>query len=143
MKRILVSTVAVLVANIAAPLLFALVVLTSWILQRPEAFSWNGAFRLVALFGVLGSVPVLRLAFPASLVLAMIGLGLRWRSRRIYLGGGILIGLFFYLTLLQNGASKDSEYLAASIPIGAICGWIYWRIAIGRTPANSHATNAA
>jgi hypothetical protein len=44
----------------------------------------------------------------------------------------LLIGVLF----APDVRSGDGAFLEI---IGAICGWIYWRIAIGRTPPNGHA----
>ena len=141
--RVGLSIGAVLIANAAALLLAASAVEIVRGLYYPETISWDASIQTLALFSIFGSVLFFDTVFPVSLMLALLGLALRWHSPRIYIGGAAAIGLGFYFFRLSHLSSGNEDYLLTSVLIGAICGWIYWRIAIGRTPPDDHAIKAA
>lgn len=133
MRRVLLSTFAVIIANVAALFLFWLT--TSAAIVLFDARPWLDIF-LDGLFlvGFFGSVIVGTTIFPVSLALAYIGLLLHWVKRWICVGGGALIGTAFTLYGYQGVplSGVDQRNALLFIGIGAICGWIYWRIAISR-----------
>jgi hypothetical protein len=127
---------ALVAANVAAPCLFSLYILGRFTLDDPGlVFSSIGSALLVSLaifYAGLGEVFLN--AFPISLLLALIGRYFRWCAPWIYLVAGAITGVGF--NLLTNGWHVYGSLLSwpmvpISIVIGALCGWIYWRIAMG------------
>src|SRR5690606_6635230 len=60
--------------------------------------------------------------------------------------GGAVLGLGFVAAIFVRSLEHDAEtivMLIAGLCSGAICGWIYWRIAIGRTPREARAIDTA
>jgi hypothetical protein len=69
-----------------------------------------------------------------------------WRTRRASIVAGSLTGFCFIALLTSSPANLGDEWLyalAIGAPPGAICGWIYWRIAIRQTPEKAHAIDPA
>ena len=135
---------AVCAANLAAPFIF-LTVLAAY--EFPSSpLEGLKALAGVALVGVLALPQLFPFALPASLLLSVVGRVAGWRARWTFVAGGAVIGVVF-LTVFSGDAldayGETASFIPISIVTGAICGWIYWRIAIGRTPANSHAIDAA
>jgi hypothetical protein len=135
MRRILVSTLAVIAANATALILFWMATSVAVALSGQQ--SWPRAFAdSFFLVGLFGTAAVSVTIFPISLVMAYLGLFLRWTDRWIYVGGGVMIGLValaIYGGIPLSGVDIRNAFLF--IGIGAICGWIYWGIAI-RTEFN-------
>ncbi|GEO16202.1 hypothetical protein [Microvirga aerophila] len=138
MIRMLVALVA---ANVAAPFLLSLYILARITLDDPTlVFSSIESSLLVSLaifYAGLGEVFLS--AFPISLLLALAERYFRWRAPWIYLVAGAITGVGF--TLLTNdwhfpGSPFRQPIFPLTVVIGAVCGWIYWRIATGgRTKA--------
>jgi hypothetical protein len=88
---------------------------------------------------ILFGLPVFAGASTAALILHVLKVkSLVWA---IIMGAitGLLCGLYIILPRFEN----DWVILPSFPSSGAICGWIYWRIAIRRTPDNSRAIDAA
>jgi hypothetical protein len=121
----------VLAANAAAPLLYlTLASIRAALSFETSAFSGDPGFAGLIYVGIFFAVFLMVL--PASLLFAVLGRSRRWRSVWIYLAGGTAIGAGFALfmddgRLLYPGQQR--RFLIALV-IGAICGWIYWRIAV-------------
>ncbi len=143
----------IVAAIAAAPvLLFLLMALMSWVLH---GFPWPrlhiGFFIALVAFGLL---PFVALPLPL-LTASLISLGLAWlleraglRSRLPYMFLGAVTGPALVLWITWSLSSKPSPHdwtkmlsgmPAFAAPAGALCGWIYWRIAIGRTPGSARA----
>ena len=137
MRRLLLSTLAVVTANIAAVFLFWMATSVAVALSGEQP--WLQAFLNNIFFvGLFGTVIVSITIFPVSLVVAYLGLLLRWTDRWLHIGGGALIGLAFTIFAFEGipPSSADNRNAFFFVCIGAICGWIYWRIAIRQTPEN-------
>ena len=87
-------------------------------------------------------IPVLILAGICAAILHR----LKFQTRGWCMLGGAVVGLVFLGILeLLPGIDLDTSFwslVGASLHFllsGAACGWIYWRIVIGRTPEGSHA----
>jgi hypothetical protein len=135
-KRVLLITLGVVVANVAALVMFWLFVSIALMVSTTKP--WLDVF-LDGLFlvGLFGTFIVFTTIFPVSLTLAYIGLLFRWTHRWIYVGGGALIGLAFIIFVYQGSSlssAVDKRNALFFICIGVVCGWIYWRIAIRQTP---------
>jgi hypothetical protein len=69
-----------------------------------------------------------------------------WHTRWTSITAGSLAGFCFIALLASSPANFGDEWLyalAIGAPPGAICGWIYWRIAIRQTPEKAHAIDPA
>jgi len=96
----------------------------------------------VAFLGTIGlfyaGVPTLILSLIAAGILNL----LKLRSAKASMLTGSVVGLIFG-TFFSASSFRDNTHLMLIFTVsGAICGWIYWRIAIGRTPRNGHAIEA-
>jgi hypothetical protein len=137
---------ALLLATIAAPYLGALSLLISTILSQgtmweihalKEIPEFIGLIFLVGTFGVaLYGLPVLL----AASVTAFFITRLRVRSPVLIIGAGSLMGFGFGIYINRRNYWTFVPGLALS---GAICGWIYWRIAITQTPNAPRAIDPA
>lgn len=128
MLRVLIAAVT---ANAAAPCLFVFAVSTRMALADPD-FSRNFGLHLsvflVFLFGCFRAV--FSTALPASLLFALTGFYCRWRSPWIYLAGGAMIGLGFFLrywSFTLHQLRRPSFYSIMAISL--VCAWLYWLIA--------------
>lgn len=127
------------VATFTAPLLGLVFLVLRGLLSRPETFAGlNPALALRLGFIVIRVAEglVFTAVFPIGLVLALVGYALRWRSPHLYGVGGAFIGLGFSLFTFEWTFPKglqDRISLLVFCGIGAVCGWIYWRIAIEPT----------
>jgi hypothetical protein len=136
------------VATFVAPLPFLVLVVVRVLFTHPDILSVDRAFALRLGFSFLriAELFVFSTLFPVGLVLALIGYALRWRSRHLYGVGGAFIGLGFSLFTFEwrfpNGL-QDRISLLAFCGIGAVCGWIYWRIAVEPTLRRGRAIDSA
>lgn len=110
----------------------------------------RGGFVNIPLFGILALLllwaPLLLLA-AIAFVLGSILQRAGFRSAMTCAASGAPIGLVFLFLLATSGPPEpfstfDWLALLSGAASGTVCGWIYWRIAIGRTPANGHAIEA-
>jgi len=132
----------IVAAMAAAPvLLFLSMALMSWVLQ---GFPWPrppiGFFIALAAFGLFPFVALPLTFLTASLI--ALGLSLLvekagLRSRLPYMLLGTVTGPALVLWITWPEMLSGIPAFAA--PAGALCGWIYWRIAIGRTPGGARA----
>jgi len=99
-------------------------------------------YEFVLFSGTIGllytCIPTLILSLIAAMILSL----LRWSPFTKALTAGSLIGLCFGAFLSASDFSSNWHLMAIFLLSGAICGWIYWRIAIQRTPSNGHAIEA-
>lgn len=130
-----------LAATVAAPSL--VMFFMTWVdlfVQGDGQPIWGrGGFVNIIPFGILALfslwLPLLVLAcisLPLGLVLERVGC----RSRLPFVICGSLVGLGFTIFFIGwSGLDvrfvKEDLVLLTGLPSGAICGWIYWRIAIG------------
>ena len=90
----------------------------------------------------LGTFALLLLGLPlvcGASLLAFVLHGRRWERRWHLVLAACVLGSCFVRLMF----SDELNHLLEGGLAGAICGWIYWRIAIKRTPANSHAIDPA
>ncbi|NIX75361.1 hypothetical protein [Microvirga terricola] len=137
---------AAAVATLAAPFLTG----TLWLLAEFEFViggRWTKDFlfitnRLAQATATAVNVTAVTL-FPIALLAALIGAWMGWRSRWIYLFGGAVLACMPIYVLAEMFPGSERKLLltlvGTMIPSGAICGWIYWRIAIGRPSKAAHA----
>jgi hypothetical protein len=94
----------------------------------------------------LGTFGLLFFGFPILLVSSLLALALSRLCRRLPLWLPMTIGVVLGPCVVSMIFSESFEriwtYLVSAALAGATCGWIYWRIAIGRTPPNGHAIEA-
>jgi len=93
----------------------------------------------------LGTIGLFYACMP-TLVLSLIAAGLlnllAMKSSTSAILAGSLVGLSFG-AIFSVGDISGNWHLAVSFTLsGAICGWIYWLIAIRRTLSNRHAIEA-
>jgi hypothetical protein len=124
MKR---RILGLITASVTAPYLIALF----WVFSRGKLFSPLGKNPYpddFFLYGAMGIVffglPLLAIAWFCEAIVTAIG----WRSRWTVLLTGAIIGTGF-IAVMDNSLWSDIALGAVS---GAICGWIYWLIAIRR-----------
>jgi hypothetical protein len=138
MKR---HVLGVLAATIAAPYLAALFVTVATVtlvaVKSPNRFDPLDLFQFVfhgtEAFLFLGAPVLLLSSFYAFLLHAF-----ECRSRRGPIIGGAVLGLSFALVFAPARLTVESVFLLCTgLFPGAICGWIYWRIAIRQTPDNA------
>ena len=136
------------VATFVAPLPFLVFVVVRVLFTRPDILSRDPAFalRLGSIFVRTAELLVFSTVFPVGLTLALIGHGLHWRSPHLFGVGGAFIGFGFSLFTFEwtfpNGL-QDRISRCAFCGIGAVCGWIYWRIAVKPTRQNGRAIEPA
>ncbi|WP_457089098.1 hypothetical protein [Microvirga sp. P5_D2] len=130
----------VITASAAAPyivgtFLFLYAALSS--LSSSDAMSLGEALKsspTVLVFGTFGLImyglPVLAGATIAALIIHV----LKVRSRSWAVGVGAMTGLCCGLYITFPRFESDWVILPSFLPAGAVCGWIYWRIAIRQTP---------
>ncbi len=136
MRRAIAGVVA---ANVAAPCLFLLLSGMYSALSEPGSFSEITIVSFIVWGYSLyaGILLALKTTLPISLLLAIIGDSLGLRSLWVHLSGAIAVGIGFALFLNDWTLPEDpggQRLFLPCIVIGAICGWIYWRIAIKQTP---------
>jgi len=129
---------ATLAAPYVASLLMALRIVISE--QRsPDALFTERFYDDIALLGTVGlfysALPTLFLSLIAAAILNMLKLRSALSSLLIGLVVGLTFGAFF-----SASSFRDNIHLMLIFAVsGAICGWIYWLIAIRRTPEAPHA----
>lgn len=143
MKRALIVITAIAAANLAAWILLIFASPVILLIQDMAVTRWDSALFMMIIMINFGFIYILTAFLPLSAVMALIGLVLGRYSRKDCVVGGALVGLGFHLVFADMFGLEDGYIFASGVPIGAICGWIYWRIAIKRTPANGHAIEAA
>ena len=134
-------------ATAAAPFVFITIsVLAIWAWEGfPRPYLGTGSFIPLLVFGLLPFI-----WFPISfLLILLISLGLGWaaetggfRARLPYMLGGAMLGFGFMLWLSWSAASAGSRHNVSDLlampgiaaPAGALCGWIYWSMAINPAP---------
>jgi len=91
---------------------------------------------------IVAGIPILILS---ALCAALLNAA-EWQTRRASIMAGSLTGFCFIALLTSSPASFGKEWLYAlalgTLP-GAVCGWIYWRIAIRQTPGSQRAIDPA
>lgn len=142
MKRILLIIAALFMSNMAA--WFLLIATSPFVAFVMDPIRTNLSSALFMMFIMIyyGSVYILIGFLPFSIIASLLGLVLQRQSQKNCIGGGVLTGLGFYLSLTFCIGPEDGFVFILGPALGAVCGWIYWRIAIGRTPSNSHAIEA-
>jgi hypothetical protein len=125
------------VATIIAPYLVALLMFLGDVL-RGLAHFWE-----LPAVAVLGSAALFFFGLPAFLasllLMPFVNHAGRW-ARLVSMFGGAIIGtgflaLFFWkIVFLSEGLFR----MGCGALAGAICGWIYWRIALAREPHLSY-----
>jgi hypothetical protein len=128
--------VGVIVANMAGPCLIVLRLFLLTAFTDPARLNLSdGAYMFLA-FGVfllMSWAGMLFTIFPASLLVAWIGYRAGWCSAWIYGTAGALIsGIFNMLIppLIFGSGEEMLALFALYSSMGAICGWIYWVIAL-------------
>jgi uncharacterized membrane protein HdeD (DUF308 family) len=142
MKR---HAAGLIAARIAAPYLTAFLMMVFDLLFLDHARPSNPLELLEFMsLGILGflffGIPLLLLS--SVLALALSRLSRHPPSWQPMIIGGVL-GLCFVSVIFTESFEGTWTCLASGALAGAICGWIYWRIAIGRTPPDDHAIKAA
>jgi hypothetical protein len=138
---------ALLAAILAGPYTYVILSGLLGFAFNPEIPKLSTAIMFLPMLMFMGALGFVLLAFPA-LLLGLAALGIAWRmklyTQRSAICAGAIIGLV--LALLRLEYEFWSELLTSAIIgalSGAICGWIYWRIATGRTPGNGHAIDGS
>lgn len=136
MKR---YVLGVITASAAAPYLVAASLGISVALESQNWSALEGLIDLLigmVFFGTFGlliyGLPVLAFAVFAALILYAFDI----RSIIVIVATASIIGLCFGLLLLLQNFDNWPLILGCVIS-GAVCGWIYWRIAIRQTPDNA------
>lgn len=135
----------ILAANLAAPYLTALFMALFDLLFSDAVWMKEPLDLLKS--GVIGTFGLILFGLPLLLISAVLALALqglscssRWHAM---VSAGVLGFVFMTVVLISEGLHESWSYLVAGGCSGAICGWIYWRIAIRRTPDSGHDINAA
>ena len=131
----------VVTATIAAPYLVSLVdYLLTLMINGPKSFTGLIDSILLGSNGLLlFGVPTLVLASICAAILHR----LKLRTRGWCMLGGAGVGLgSLGIMVLSVGIDIGIPWLLLMLLSGALCGWIYWRIAIARTPEGSRAIDA-
>ncbi len=121
----------VLAATIAAPYVASLALVLSELPSKgiPDPQDLGGLIFILLFFGtydvIVFGVPTLLIGSLLGAVLAKFKLQAPWH---VALASSI-VGLTFLGFLFGVGESSGARFLLGA-PTGAICGWIYWRIAI-------------
>jgi hypothetical protein len=94
-------------------------------------------------FVLLASVVAISFGPVIALLASLVALGLnalRWQARWIIVTSGSLFGLCINGAVFSGLALSSTPqlarygcFVAAGALAGAICGWLYWRIALRRT----------
>lgn len=134
MKRFVLGLLA---ANATSAYLAAFLVL----LYSPGPFTMETGLDLLKFipFGtaiMLNFWPPLLIA--STLLVLLLGAGGVTASWIYVLGGGLL-GIGFAIAVTESAFLDGWVPQLIGLGSGAAGGWIYWRIAIGRTPRNGHA----
>lgn len=143
MKRLLAIISALVASNLFAWLLLVVTSPVMVLIHDMASGRWDSSLFMMLIMFYLGPVYILIAFAPLSIIMVLMGLVLHRHSRKDCIVGGILTGLGFHLSFSVILGLQDACVFATGAPIGAICGWVYWRIAIGRTPSNGHAIEAA
>ena len=131
----------VVTATIAAPYLVSLVdYLSALMIDGPKSFMGLIDSILLGTNGLLFfGIPTLVLASICAAILHR----LKLRTRGWCMLGGAGVGLgSLGIMVLSVGIDIGIPQLLLMSLSGALCGWIYWRIAIRRTPENARAIEA-
>jgi hypothetical protein len=131
---------AVIAANLAGPCLLVLHIFLLTAFTDPSRLNASDGAHMLMAFGVFLLMTWAGMAvtvFPASLLFAWLGWRAGWRSAWIYIAAGVVIGGVFNVLippLIFGSGEQTLSIFAFYGCLGAICGWIYWRIAIRQTP---------
>ena len=109
--------------------------------------SFDDAVGFVAAVLFLGTAGLVIYSLPIAITASLLSAfasGMDLTDRIVAMATGAALGATFCLGIDLAAGSEQfgSEFwqnLISMTPSGAICGWIYWRIAIRRTPGNGHA----
>lgn len=136
------TVTGVVVATLAAPFVFLLQIV---LFERfgplasgspPAPFQWRGFDALLLMLALLVGQLTL-LVLPVAGLVAYAGRRLGWRALSIHLLGGSLTGLLFSVFVISSMAAVpmgDGPLLLFGLVTGAVCGWIYWLIAVRPRP---------
>jgi hypothetical protein len=133
---------AALVANAAAPSLLVLYTYVKAALvdpMDPFGSDWTDTLTPIVVFVVMSWVGMAVSFFPLTLIFALVGKAASWRSWWIYTMAGAAFGIGatpWVFPWIHHSPAESPEYYLVHILIGAICGWIYWRIALHQPPKN-------
>jgi hypothetical protein len=138
---------ALLAATLAGPYTYLLL---SWLTNfalDPSVPSLEASIMALPMLMFMGTVGLVLAGVPA-LLLGASALGFAWKlglySRRYAVSAGAIIGSGFAALYLDSEFQSETvQSVIIGALSGAICGWIYWRIAIGRTPDDPHAIDPA
>jgi hypothetical protein len=131
--------VGVLAATAVAPYLCFLTIILLRVF--PDDFDRIAGFLpLIKLVTAVGTLALSTMAIPLLIFAGMVIAGLNslgCRSRWQYMVGGGIFGLCFlgvFVLATPSYNLGDFYILVPGALSGAICGWIYWRIAMGGRP---------
>jgi hypothetical protein len=137
----------ILAATVAAPYLVLFLLSFSLLIQGGSA-GLEGPLDLIKTLP-LGTFALLMYGSPllilSSLLAALLN-ALGWRSQWAIILGGATLGLCFMHLLFSSSYEPGKTgfpVLSIGAICGAVCGWIYWRIAIGRTTESTRAIDSA
>ncbi|KLK92093.1 hypothetical protein AA309_16935 [Microvirga vignae] len=135
----------IVAATLAAPYVASLLMALRIVIfeyRSANALFTERFYGDIALLGTIGlfyaGLPTLILSLIAASILNM----LKLRSVASSLLFGSVVGSAFGLFLSASSFRDNVHLMLIFAASGAICGWIYWRIAIRRTPPNGHAIEA-
>ena len=121
-------------ATVAAPYLVVFTIYPLGIMLANAADSLT-LFELLK-YGTLAlsgaALPVLVLSGICAAILNRLGVRSKWWM----MASGAGLGLASFALVLSQPTLSSSDHRPAALSLslsGALCGWIYWRIAIGRT----------
>jgi hypothetical protein len=155
LENIMLRTVgAILAASLAAPYVASLLIHvltalvgasteTSLLLAAPSYF--DGFLDLLK-FLVIGTFGAMMFGVPIILGASLVACALHvfaLHTKRYVIASGSGLGCVSLTLLFVQERSDPWIYPMAGLLSGAICGWVYWRIAIGRTPDGPHAIDPA
>ena len=145
---------AILAASLAVPyaasfFIYALIALvgactdTNLLLGAP---SYLDGFLDLLKFLVIGTFGAMMFGVPIILGASLVACALHvfaLHTKRYVIASGSGLGCVSLTLLFVQERSDAWIYPMAGLISGAICGWVYWRIAIGRTPDGPHAIDPA
>jgi len=135
----------IVAATLAAPYVASLLMVLRIVIMEHEDPAPLFTERFYDNIALLGTIGLFYAGLP-TLILALIGAGilngLKLRSAVASLLGGSIVGLIFGALFGASSLKDNIHLMLIFVASGIICGFIHWRIAIGRTPRNGHAIEA-